>query len=751
MAEGRQIEIRGIVQGVGFRPWVYRVARDLGVAGRVLNDASGVRIEAFASAATLDRFVERLQADAPPAARIQSLSVRAIAPQAPAEFVIAPSAGSSERRVSIPSDLATCPDCLSEIFDPRDRRYRYPFTNCTNCGPRFTIARDVPYDRPATTMAPFRMCPECAREYADPGDRRFHAQPNACPACGPRLRAVPDAPDPLAAARKALRRGEIVAVKGIGGFHLACDAASPAAVQRLRERKRREERPFAVMARDLSQARGLSDLAPEEEALLLSPERPIVLVRRRPDAALADCVAPGSPLLGLMLAYSPLHHLLLADFGGPLVMTSANLSEEPICYRDGEAAERLGGIFDLLLLHDREIETRCDDSIVRLIASAPSVLRRSRGYVPRAIALRRPVPRPILAVGADLKNTFCVAAGDQAFLGPHIGDLGSAETWRSLRTSVERMLSFLEVEPQVVVHDLHPDSVAAAYARTRSEPRLAVQHHHAHVASAMAEHGLEGPVIGVAYDGTGYGTDGSMWGGEVLLATARDYRRVATLRPIRLAGGDRAIRDVWRIALAALDDAFAGAPPLQALPLFRKVNPGEVAAVRQMIARDVNAPLARGVGRWFDAASAIGLGRTRTTFEGQAALEWDTASNTAPSGARGGRYPYEVLESHDLIELDLRPLIRELTNDTIRGRPAREMSASFHDSLSAATADLVRETVRRHGKHPVVLTGGCFQNARLAETIFSLLTPELEVFLHRDVPCGDGGIALGQALIAAVQ
>lgn len=745
MAEGLQIEIRGTVQGVGFRPWVYRLARDVGVGGHVLNDASGVVIEAFGSPPLLDRFVALLRVDPPPAATIRSLEVRAIPPRPVREFVIAPSAGSPDRRVSIPPDLATCPECLREILDPADRRYRYPFTNCTNCGPRFTIASDVPYDRPATTMASFRMCAACAREYEDPLDRRFHAQPNACPACGPRLRSVPEHPDPLSAAAAALRSGQIVAVKGIGGFHLACDASSSAAVLRLRERKRREERPFAVMARDLAQARTLAVLAPAEEALLVSPERPIVLVRRRDGAPLAGEVAPRSPLLGLMLAYAPLHHLLLAESGLALIMTSANLSEEPICYRDAEALDRLAGIADLFLLHDREIETRCDDSIARLIAGAPAVLRRSRGYVPRAIPLPRAVPRPILAVGADLKNTFCVAAGDQAFLGPHIGDLGSAETWRSMRESVERMLRFLRVTPEIVAHDLHPDSIAAAYARTRPEPRLAVQHHHAHVAAAMAEHGVEGPVIGVAYDGTGYGTDGTVWGGEILLATARDYRRVATFRPVPLAGGERAIREVWRIALAALDDAFAGSPPLSQIPLFDGISPSEIAAVRQVISRGVNAPLARGVGRWFDAAGAIGLGRRRTTFEGQAAMEWNN-SITAPNGAR---YGFEISRPTAHLELDLRPMIRELTLDTIAGRPVGEISAAFHDTLSEATAAMVRDIAGREGKLPVVLTGGCFQNTRLAETIHALLAPELEVLLHRQVPCGDGGIALGQALIAA--
>ncbi len=747
MIEGRQIEIRGTVQGVGFRPWVYRVAHDVGVAGRVFNDASGVVIEAFGPRALLDRFVALVRVDPPPAAKIRSVKVRAIPAQPIPDFVIAPSVASRDRRVSIPPDLATCPDCLREIFDPQDRRHRYPFTNCTNCGPRFTIANDVPYDRPATTMAPFRMCAECAREYEDPLDRRFHAQPNACPKCGPRLRAEPQDADPIAAAVAALRSGRIVAVKGIGGFHLACDAASSTAVLRLRLRKHREERPFAVMARDLGEARALADLVPAEEALLLSPERPIVLVRRRADAPIAEEVAPRSPLLGLMLAYSPLHHLILAEFGGALIMTSANASEEPICYRDREAVERLGGIADLILLHDREIETRCDDSIARVIAGMPAILRRSRGYVPRAIALRAPVPRPILAVGADLKNTFCIAVGESAFLGPHIGDLGSAETWRSMQESVERMLRFLRVKPELVVHDLHPDSIAAAYARTRPEPRLAVQHHHAHVASAIAEHGIAGPVIGVAYDGTGYGTDGTVWGGEILVATAKEYRRVATFRPIPLAGGERAIREIWRIALAALDDAFDGAPPLAQLPLFEGIAAAEIATVRQMISQGVNAPLARGAGRWFDAAGAIGLGRRRATFEGQAAMEWN---NTAAGGARGGRYPFEFSRpSSQLIELDLRPLIRELANDTIAQRPVSEISAAFHDALAEATAAMVRQIAQLHGRRPVILTGGCFQNARLAETIRTLLTPEFDVFLHRDVPCGDGGIALGQAAIAA--
>ncbi|MGE5048195.1 MAG: carbamoyltransferase HypF [Deltaproteobacteria bacterium] len=744
MLQGRHIEIRGTVQGVGFRPWVYRVALQVGVGGRVLNDAAGVVIEAFGTGALLDRFVAELQRGRPPAAEVRSFAVREIAPRQVRGFTIAASAVSAERRVSIPADLATCPDCEREIFDPANRRYRYPFTNCTNCGPRFTIARDVPYDRPATTMAPFHMCPACAREYQDPLDRRFHAQPNACPECGPRLRSQPASADPLAAAVAALRAGGIVAVKGIGGFHLACDAASSAAVALLRKRKRREERPFAVMVRDLAAARALAQLTPLEERLLSSVQRPIVLVPQRPDAPLATEVAPRNPLLGLMLAYSPLHHLLLADFAGPLVMTSGNLSDEPICQRDGEALERLAGIADLFLLHDREIETRCDDSIARVIAGAPAVLRRSRGHVPHTIPLRRPVSRPVLAVGGDLKNTFCVAFGDTAVLGPHVGDLGSAETWRSMESSIDRMLRFLRVEPEVIAHDLHPDSIAGSYARSRKGLLVPVQHHHAHVVSAMAEHGIDGPVIGVAYDGTGFGTDGTLWGGEILLATAREFRRLATLRPVPLAGGEKAIRDIWRIALAALDDAFSGTPPLDRLPLFAAIPAGEIAAVRQMIARGFNAPLARGVGRWFDVAGAIGLSRPHASYEGQAALEWNNAAGHAP----GGAYPFDIDRATAVRELDLRPALRALAADVIAGRPARLVAASFHDTLAEATAALVRGAGVRL---PVVLTGGCFQNARLAESVRRMLMPEYEVLLHRDVPCGDGGLSLGQAVIAAAQ
>ncbi len=753
MVAGRHIAIRGTVQGVGFRPWVYRVARGLGVRGCVLNDASGVVIEAFASAETLARFEAVLRRDPPPAARIVSFESRAIDGDGPQEFVIAPSRRSEERRVSIPPDLATCPECERELFDAKDRRFHYPFINCTNCGPRFTIAQGAPYDRPLTTMAPFVLCAECAREYRDPADRRFHAQPNACPVCGPRLRATRGdgltlSGDPIALAAEALAGGGIVAVKGLGGFHLSCDATDAAAVRLLRTRKHREERAFAVMVRTLEEARALADLAPEEARLLGSVERPITLVQRRSGARLAPEVAPGNPRVGLMLAYSPLHHLLLHGVGRPLVMTSGNLSDEPIALRNEEALARLQGLADLFLLHDREVETRCDDSVAQLVAGAPMVLRRSRGYVPRGIPLDHQVKASVLAVGADLKNAICVAAGDTAWLGPHVGDLGSPETWRSLEEGTGKLLRFLQVTPARIACDQHPDSIAASFARQLATrlglpAPVRVQHHHAHVASAIAEHGLDGKVIGVAFDGTGWGPDGTLWGGEVLLADYTGYQRLATLRPIPLPGGETAIRQTWRVALAALDDAFEGRTPVERLPLFAQVPRQEIAVARRLVEQGFNAPLARGVGRVFDAAGAIALGRPRASYEGQVALDWNLASG--PAGVR--RYPFVIDGARAPRELDLRPLWRALCEDVLAGVPAARISAAFHDTLIEATAALVRGAAEQCGALPVVLTGGCFANARLAEGLALALTG-FEVHLHRQVPPGDGGLALGQALVA---
>jgi hydrogenase maturation protein HypF len=753
VSAGRRIEVRGTVQGVGFRPWVYRLARAAGLGGRVRNDPDGVLIEAFGAEGALDDFIAALARETPAAARVTSLRWKAIPPEAAPEFVIVPSVSAGERRLSIPPDLATCPACAGEVLDRDNRRAGYAFTNCTQCGPRFTIATGVPYDRVATTMASFAMCPACAAEYAEVEDRRFHAQPNACPACGPRLALIdPDRRglgEPIAGAAALLAGGRIVAVKGLGGFHLACDATAPRAVRRLRVRKQREAKPLAIMVADLAAARALAHIGEEEAALLTSPIRPIVLCRRRAPDGLAPEVAPDGDLAGLLLPYTPLHHLLLAAAGRPLVMTSGNLSDEPIARSEEEALARLGQVADAFLVHDRAIANRCDDSVVRVVGGLPLVLRRSRGYVPRPVALAKPLADPVLACGAHLKNTFCLARGDSAWLGPHIGDLERAETYDYLVEAVARMEDLLQLRPEVIAHDLHPDYLSTRYALARPEPvKIAVQHHHAHIASAMAEHGLTGPVLGLAWDGTGLGDDGTAWGGELLLADLAGYRRIATFRPLRLAGGDAAIRAVWRSALALLDDAFAGDPPLDRLPVFRTVPTRDIAVVRQMIAHGINAPPAHGVGRVFDAVGAFLLDRPRARYEGQVAMALDAAAG----GAAGApAYGYAIHCDREPWTLDLRPAVRAAALDRIDGRPVAAVAARFHATLVAAAADLLALAAEAFGRWPVVLSGGAFQNSILAAGIDRAVARELPVYRHREVPPGDGGIALGQAVVAAAQ
>jgi len=749
--EGRRILVRGVVQGVGFRPWVWRLARQAGLAGRVFNDGQGVTIEVFGGVAALDGFEAELD-HPPPAACIHSRASQAMADQDISEFVIAPSgpAGETGRRVSIPPDIATCADCLAEIEDAHARRFHYALTNCTQCGPRFSIAREIPYDRVHTTMAAFPMCADCRREYDNPADRRFHAQPIACPACGPLLLLVDgagaalDVADPAGPAARLLADGQIVAVKGIGGYHLACDATSSAAVCRLRERKRRDEKPFAVMVRDLAAAEELAVLDDAERAWLTSVERPIVLVKRKANCSLAPEVAPENPLVGLVLAYSPLHHLLLSQTERPLVMTSGNLSEEPIAFDDTDAQTRLAKIADAWLVHDRPIENPCDDSVGRLIAGQPVLFRRSRGYVPRSIALSAPVA-PLLACGAHLKNTFCLAQGRDAYLGPHIGDLDNLETLAAYERSVARLQRFVGIEPEIIAHDLHPFYQSTRYALARPEARkIAVQHHHAHVAAVMAEHGLAEPVFGVAYDGTGLGSDGTAWGGEILRADFAGLERLATLRPIPLAGGDLAIEQVWRLALALLDDAFAGDPPIDALALFKLVPAGEIALCRRMIAEKLNTPLAHGAGRYFDALGALGLCATHSHFEGQVAMRWNFLAEASESG----RYDFALDTTSRPWLMDLRPMVRQATMDMVGGQAPAVVSARFHNTLVAATAETLRLMRQQHGKHPVVLSGGCFQNARLTESLLAALAPDFAVYLPGHVPPGDGGLALGQAVVA---
>lgn len=746
---GRRIEVRGIVQGVGFRPWIWRLARENGIAGRVSNDSRGVTIEAFGADRDLETFLRSLRAAPPPAAEIRELECHPIPLEPSREFVIVESRQTAGLQVSIPPDLATCDECVAEIFDPENRRYRYAFTNCTNCGPRFTISRSVPYDRATTTMVPFRMCELCRAEYENPADRRFHAQPNACPACGPALETLAAEGesirhgDPISRAGEALRAAAIVAVKGLGGFHLACDATSSGAVSRLRLRKRREEKPFAIMVRGLAEAEAVARLSAEERRLLSSPERPIVLVRRRDEAGLAAEVSPGGPLLGVMLPYTPLHHLLLSEAGRPLVMTSGNRCDEPIARSNAEAVARLEGIADEFLVHDRQIESRCDDSVVRVVAGGPVLLRRSRGWVPRPVPVAVPFDEPVLACGGHLKNTFCIGLGAAAYLGPHIGDLENMETLAAFEEAIDRLERFLGVKPELVAHDLHPEYVSTAYARGRSGRKVAVQHHHAHVVSAMAEHGLGGPVLGVAYDGTGYGTDGTAWGGELLVSTFERYERVASFRPVALAGGEAAIREPWRIALALLDDAFPEGPPLERFPLFAGVERRVRDLVRQMVRDRVCTPLARGAGRYFDGFGALFLSRPFARHEGQVALAWNVAADEAERRS----YPLAMDLAAAPPELDLRPALRAATADFLSGVSAGSISGRFHNTLADATGALVSLVAEQSGDLPVVLTGGCFQNALLAERVLENL-PARRVLLHRRVPPGDGGLALGQAVVA---
>ena len=750
---GIRIEIRGTVQGVGFRPWVWRLARENGIAGRVSNDSRGVTIDAFGGESALESFLRGLRVAPPPAAEIRELESRPIPVETVRDFVIVASRATEGLRVSIPPDLATCNDCLREIFDPGNRRFRYAFTNCTHCGPRFTIAREVPYDRPATTMAAFPMCPDCRREYEDPADRRFHAQPNACPACGPKLRLVSHdggrvrGTDPIDGAVSILRAGGTVAVKGLGGFHLACDARSSEAVERLRRRKRREEKPFAVMVRTLADAESLAVLSDEERSLLSSVERPIVLVERRADARLAPEVSPDNPLVGLILAYTPLHHLLLDAAATPLVMTSGNLSEEPIACGNEEALARLSRIADAFLLHDRDIASRCDDSVARIVGGGPVLLRRSRGWVPRAVPVSVPFPEPVLACGGHLKNTFCIGLGESAYLGPHIGDLENLETLAAFEEAIARMERFLRVEPAIVAHDLHPEYVSTAYARERKGRKIAVQHHHAHVASAMAEHGLD-RAIGIAYDGTGYGTDGTAWGGELLVATPAGYDRVATWRPVALAGGEAAIREPWRVALALLEDAFPEGAPIDRLPLFQRLGSRSVDTVRKMLGAKIHTPLARGVGRYFDGFGALFLARPAARHEGQVALAWNFAADPAERRA----YPFAIARASTPWELDFRPAVRAAVAEFLAGADASAISGRFHETVASATAALVRHAVEIAKDLPVVATGGCFQNALLAERVAEHVGRlGLRVLLQRRVPPGDGGLALGQAVVAAAQ
>jgi hydrogenase maturation protein HypF len=748
-----RVRVRGTVQGVGFRPFVYRLAGEERLAGYVLNDERGVLLEIEGDGDAVARFALRLVQEAPPLAVIEGVESERVPVRGEEGFRIVESVRGGEPDAPVTPDSATCADCLAELFDPADRRYRYPFTNCTNCGPRFTIVCGVPYDRPQTTMAAFQMCPQCEREYHDPADRRFHAQPNACPECGPRVwlqsareSLVPG--DPIASLASRLKAGQIAAIKGIGGFHLACDAAGEDAVATLRARKHRDDKPFAVMVSGVEAARALVELDAEAEQLLSSVARPIVLAPRRSDARVAAGVAPGARELGVMLPYSPLHHLLLADFGRALVMTSGNLSDDPIAFTNEDAIERLSPIADVLLLHDREIHARTDDSVLR----AGAMLRRSRGYVPGALALPVETAKPVLACGAQQKNTFCLAKGRRAWVSHHIGDLEHYAALRAYEHGIGHFERLFAVTPELVVHDLHPGYQSTAYALERDGvATLGVQHHHAHLAACLAEHGLTEPAVGAIFDGTGYGLDGSVWGGELLVGDLRDFRRVGALWPVRLPGGAAAIREPWRMACAWLSEAF-GEPRWVPRLLRGRVDDRAWVAIPSVVASAEHSPSTTSVGRLFDAVGALCGLAPKAAYEGQAAveLEWAAARASSRSGAYELPVTQGVAPVPDGVVLDPRAAIRQASEELEAGFEVADVAASFHRAVAHATVSACGLAARGAGLGTIVLSGGVFQNKILLELVRTGLERDgLRVLTPRLLPANDGGISFGQAAIAA--
>jgi hydrogenase maturation protein HypF len=766
----KHIDVKGIVQGVGFRPFVYKLAQSLHLAGHVFNSSAGVTIEVEGNAIAIDIFIDRLRTEPPQLAAIASIAISDIDAQGGAGFVILESREEPSGFSLIPADAGTCDACWRDFGHPLNRRYGYPFTNCTHCGPRYTIIQDIPYDRTATTMAGFTMCPACAAEYTDPNDRRFHAQPNACSICGPSLELIPRG-NPLAGctfadrdsltmirkARALLRDGKILAVKGLGGFLLACDAANDTAVAELRRRKRRSDKPFALMARDIAAVRTICEVSADDEAALLNVRRPVVVLPRLPAAQVSAGVAPGNDTLGVMLPYTPLHYLLFSDSpdapsgSTALVMTSGNLSEEPIVVSNVEALRQLDGVADWFLLHNRDIWTRADDSVVRTFEGRERVLRRSRGFVPQTIDLGIELDE-VLAFGGELKNTFCLTKGRYAILSQHIGDLENFETMQFFEETLARLRHLFRVTPRAVAYDLHPGYWSTRMALASPiERKFGIQHHHAHIASCMAENHLRGPVIGVAFDGTGFGTDGKIWGGEFLVADFADFTRRAHLRYVLLPGGDAAVRQPWRMALSYLRDAFGQQLPA-GLPPFPGATSKQIELVDTMLARQIQTVETSSCGRLFDAVAAIlGLGST-VTFEGQAAIALETAAARAGPLSRevnAELYPFDFDGSEPIV-LDLRAAIRAIAHDAAQGKNSEAISAKFHSTLAAAIAETCVRVRNADGLDRVCLSGGTFQNHYLLErTIVELRRRGFAVFLHAQVPANDGGIALGQAVIAS--
>ncbi|MFA5310039.1 MAG: carbamoyltransferase HypF [Dehalococcoidales bacterium] len=748
-----RVSVRGVVQGVGFRPFVYQLASKNGLRGWVCNTSEDVKIEVEGEPASIDAFLSGLREQSPPLSHIEDITVTAGKPARYDNFEIRPSRPEAGKYQLVSPDIATCPDCLKEIFNPADRRYRYAFTNCTNCGPRFTIISDIPYDRPNTTMREFTMCPECRREYENPLDRRFHAQPNACPACGPRLeladakgRAMPGK-DVIQKSAELLRDGRILAVKGLGGFLLACDATNTDAVNTLRRRKNRPAKPLAIMVADMEEARKYCAITKAEAELMASPGSPIVLVKRREKSGLSEAVAPGLKYLGVMLPYTPLHHLLLRETGRPLVMTSGNISEEPIARDNDEALRRLGGIADYFIRHNRGIYARYDDSVMTVEGDIPRFTRRARGYAPYPVRLPYQ-SRQILGCGAEEKNTFCLTRDNYAFVSQHIGDMENLETLEHYVNTIALYKKLFRIQPEIIAYDMHPEYLPTRYAGELAEKEkvkpVPVQHHHAHIASCLAENGVSGRVIGAALDGTGYGTDGHIWGGEFLVADFKSFTRAGHLEYLPLAGGALAIKKPYRTALGymtALD-----IQPDERLPLLKWAANGEYEIIRDQVKKGINAPPTSSMGRLFDAAAALSGVRGVIAYEAQAAIDLESAANDAPG--EEGAYPFTCAEEDGVHIIKVHDLIAAIIKDVIKNTPKAAIAARFHNTAAQMIAETCRRIAGQTGLKEVALSGGVFQNRRLTVKSTGLLEAAgFKVYTHRQVPCNDGGISLGQAAV----
>ncbi len=745
MHHRRLIKVNGIVQGVGFRPFVYNLALKHNLTGFVSNTSAGVHIEIEGSPTAINNFSTELRSDPPPLSVIADIKEISILIQNDANFIIKPSDGNESVSTLISPDMAVCDDCVKELFDPKDRRYRYPFINCTNCGPRYTIIDNIPYDRPFTSMRHFKLCPDCQSEYDDPTDRRFHAQPNACPVCGPQVTLtlkdgnIVETDDPIVETIIALKKGNVVAIKGLGGFHLAVDANNENAVKTLRQRKGREEKPLAVMVRDLQTAERLCEISEDERKLLTSQQSPIVLLKKHANYTLAESVAPNNDRLGVMLPYTPVHHLLLDAELKMLVMTSANFCEEPICIDIDEAEKRLNAIADYFLNHNRDIYLRSDDSVMIHLAGDPRPIRRSRGFAPQPIFVQSDGP-PILSVGGELKNTICLLKEDRAFLSQHIGDLENLEAYEFFKMTIHHLERIFETTPELIVHDMHPGYLSTQWAKEQNDiPLLAVQHHHAHIASCMAEHDLDEPVIGIALDGTGYGTDNTIWGGEVLIADFAEFQRFAYLEPLPLPGGDAAIKAPWRTAVSYLLHAFDGE-----LPELQFLENHDVSTVVEMVKKNINSPLTTSCGRLFDAVTAMCGGRQTIRYEGQAAIEFMQSAGNAVHRP----YDYIFDRNDDSWIIRIAPMIRSIVWSLRKGEDMSHISAGFHLTLAALFTEITELARDQTGIKKVVLSGGVFQNQRLFEEIIPRLESKgLQVYTHSQVPTNDGGISLGQTLI----